>query len=226
MPAAGLEDNDGVGHMAWRIGLDRHCDLTTRVPPNAKLREPVTRLRTCPNPSSPLPIAASRASCCWSGPVAFLGPQPVCGASPTTRASTAPGRSIGNRADWRRPGPACEPWTSSGIILRDVENLDEVKSCGIPAVVVGHNRLEIQGLANVVTDSDGIAHLAAEHLLARGFRHFAYCGLEGLPWLPRSAARRSGDASSAPGMLSMFTRRREPGFAGVGRRNGVRWRIG
>ncbi|MCC7374645.1 MAG: DNA-binding transcriptional regulator [Verrucomicrobiales bacterium] len=70
----------------------------------------------------------------------------------------------------------------SGIILRDVENLDEVKSCGIPAVVVGHNRLEIQGLANVVTDSDGIAHLAAEHLLARGFRHFAYCGLEGLPW--------------------------------------------
>lgn len=56
----------------------------------------------------------------------------------------------------------------SGIILRDVENLDEVKTCGIPAVVVGHSRLEIQGLANVITDSDGIAHLAAEHLLARG----------------------------------------------------------
>ncbi|MBL9138279.1 MAG: DNA-binding transcriptional regulator [Verrucomicrobiales bacterium] len=70
----------------------------------------------------------------------------------------------------------------SGIILRDVENLDEVLACGIPAVVVGHNRVEIEGLANVVTDSHGIARLAAEHLLARGFRHFAFCGLEGLPW--------------------------------------------
>lgn len=70
----------------------------------------------------------------------------------------------------------------SGIILRDVENLEEVLALGIPAVVVGHSRTEISGLVNVVTDSETIGRMAAEHLLACGFRSFAYCGVENAPW--------------------------------------------
>ena len=63
-----------------------------------------------------------------------------------------------------------------GIILRDVEQLDEVLAFGIPAVVIGHGRTEVPGLVNVVTESSKVAQLAAAHLLACGFKNFAYCG--------------------------------------------------
>lgn len=63
-----------------------------------------------------------------------------------------------------------------GIILRDVDKLKEVLAFGIPAVVIGHGRTEVSGLLNVVTDSARIGQMAAEHLLACGFKRFAYCG--------------------------------------------------
>jgi len=63
-----------------------------------------------------------------------------------------------------------------GIILRDVEQLDKVLAFGIPAVVIGHGRTEVPGLVNIVTESARIAQMAASHLLACGFKHFAYCG--------------------------------------------------
>ncbi len=63
-----------------------------------------------------------------------------------------------------------------GIILRDVDKLDEVLAFGIPAVVVGHGKTEVSGLINVVTDSEVIGRMAAEHLLSCGFKQFAYCG--------------------------------------------------
>src|SRR5271170_634005 len=64
-----------------------------------------------------------------------------------------------------------------GIILRDVDKLEEVLAFGIPAVVIGHGRTEVPGLLNVVTDSEVIGQMAAEHLLACGFKQFAYCGI-------------------------------------------------
>jgi LacI family transcriptional regulator len=53
--------------------------------------------------------------------------------------------------------------------------------------VVGHRRSEVRGLVNVVTNSEEIGRLGAEHLLKCGFRHFAYCGYLGTareqtPW--------------------------------------------
>jgi len=99
----------------------------------------------------------------------------------------------------------CSPWTCywepagleeawpklkaaevDGIIMRDVEQLDKVLAFGVPTVVIGHRRTEVPGLVNVVTESEKIAHMAAEHLLACGFKNFAYCGFsaaqEDLPW--------------------------------------------
>lgn len=78
--------------------------------------------------------------------------------------------------------PQLKTLDADGIILRDVEKLDDVLAYGLPAVVVGHSKQEIPGLANVITDSDAIGSMAAEHLLNCGFGHFAYCGFEGLPW--------------------------------------------
>lgn len=74
-----------------------------------------------------------------------------------------------------------------GIILRDVDKLEEVVAFGIPAVVIGHGRTEVSSLLNVVTDSQRIGQMAADHLLACGFKKFAYCGSltsleKGTPW--------------------------------------------
>ena len=77
---------------------------------------------------------------------------------------------------------------ADGIMLRDVDELTaQASRLGIPAVVLGHRDREVRGLINVVTDSEAIGRMAAEHLLRCGFKHFAYCGLarsafEQTPW--------------------------------------------
>jgi LacI family transcriptional regulator, galactose operon repressor len=69
-----------------------------------------------------------------------------------------------------------------GVILRDMELVEDVLAKGIPAVIVGHSREEIAGAANVVTDSEAIGRIAAKHLLSCGFRHFAFCGFTDCSW--------------------------------------------
>lgn len=83
--------------------------------------------------------------------------------------------------------PTLKQLKADGIILRDVDKLDEVLNLGIPAVVVGHGHKEVPGLINVVTDSTSVGRMAAEHLINCGFKHFAFCGcanshLEHTPW--------------------------------------------
>jgi LacI family transcriptional regulator len=78
--------------------------------------------------------------------------------------------------------PQLKTLDADGIILRDVEKIDDVLAYGLPAVVVGHSRREVPGLANVITDSKAIGLMGAEHLLGCGFRQFAYCGFPDLPW--------------------------------------------
>jgi LacI family transcriptional regulator len=65
---------------------------------------------------------------------------------------------------------------ADGIILRDVKKVDEALASGLPAVVIGHRQSEIPGLVNVVTDSEAIGRMGAEHLIHCGFKHFAFCG--------------------------------------------------
>lgn len=97
-------------------------------------------------------------------------------------------RHHGPWAFYWEPGGLEKAWPqlktlgADGIILRDMEQLDEVLAHGLPAVVVGHSKREIPGLANVITDSLAIGTLAAEHLLNCGFRQFAYCGFADMPW--------------------------------------------
>jgi LacI family transcriptional regulator len=72
--------------------------------------------------------------------------------------------------------PLLETGDADGIILRDVEEAEAIMAYGLPTVVVGHRKTEIPGLVNVVTDSEVIGRMGAEHLLECGFKHFAYCG--------------------------------------------------
>ena len=75
-----------------------------------------------------------------------------------------------------------------GIISRDLTvSRALMRRTDIPAVVVGHRDREARGLINVLTDSQAVGRMAAEHLLNCGFKHFAFCGLarmnhEQTPW--------------------------------------------
>jgi LacI family transcriptional regulator len=67
-----------------------------------------------------------------------------------------------------------------GIIARATPGLAELaKAAKIPLVNVWHNSAA-QGVPNVFPDTFESGRMAAEHLLARGLRSFAYLGLDGL----------------------------------------------
>src|SRR5437870_11108722 len=68
-----------------------------------------------------------------------------------------------------------EDWHGDGIIAR-VENqpmAKAIKRLGLPAVDLRY-LLPNLGMPSVRTDDEAVARLACEHLLERGFRHFAF----------------------------------------------------
>jgi LacI family transcriptional regulator len=74
-------------------------------------------------------------------------------------------------------------WKGHGIIAR-VETRDiakAVKKTKVPVVNVSASGLT-PDFPSVISDSRGIARLAANHLMERGLRSFAYCGDARFPW--------------------------------------------
>jgi LacI family transcriptional regulator len=74
-------------------------------------------------------------------------------------------------------------WDGDGIIarLQNRQIAEAVVSSRIPAVdVLGVVRRPELPLAHV--DNAAVARLVAEHFLERGFRRFAFCGLDGINW--------------------------------------------
>jgi len=74
-------------------------------------------------------------------------------------------------------------WHGDGIIAR-IENSKiaaAVVNSGVPAVDVSAARLA-PSLPWVETDDRAIAKLAAEHLIERGFQHYAFCGDHRFNW--------------------------------------------
>ena len=72
-------------------------------------------------------------------------------------------------------------WQGDGIIAR-IENkelLEEIRKLDVPVVDLFEHR-STEGIPGVITDNRAIAHLAADHLIERGLKHFAYCGLPGV----------------------------------------------
>ncbi|MCX8108477.1 MAG: DNA-binding transcriptional regulator [Verrucomicrobiae bacterium] len=78
--------------------------------------------------------------------------------------------------------PRIRTLEADGFILRDVKQLENVLRKGLPTVVVGHSKQAVPEVVNVITDSETIGKMAAEHLMSRGFTQFAFCGFEGIPW--------------------------------------------
>ena len=79
------------------------------------------------------------------------------------------------------PDPSwLERWKGDGIITRsaDFKLCRAAQKRGIPVVSVRH-LLEIPEFPTVFPDQEFIGERIAAHLIARGFRHFGYCGVAG-----------------------------------------------
>ena len=74
-------------------------------------------------------------------------------------------------------------WNGDGVIAR-IETAEIAKSISqlsVPVVDLSSAR-RVGDIPWVETDDNAIASLAFEHLLERGFRHFAFCGPNGFNW--------------------------------------------
>ncbi|MBN2211988.1 MAG: DNA-binding transcriptional regulator [Sedimentisphaerales bacterium] len=79
---------------------------------------------------------------------------------------------------------------ADGIIVRgDAINPEEIRSLGLPAVLLPRTGDHVPGFCCVKVDSLSVGIMGAIHLLERGFQHFAFCGFSDMPW---SQKRRDG----------------------------------
>ncbi len=92
--------------------------------------------------------------------------------------------------------PRMKQWGGTGVLAR-VESAGgarAITAARLPAVILGPSQrrlLRNQSLtrfSNIVSDSEGAAILAAEHLLERGFRNFAFVGGPDRVWSHRREA--------------------------------------
>jgi LacI family transcriptional regulator len=98
--------------------------------------------------------------------------------------------------DFEQDVPRLREWGGTGIIARieTPEVARAVLRAGVPTIALDLAEAEhaaghpLSRLGEVASDSRGAARLAAEHLLERGFRHFAFVGTPGRVWSDRREA--------------------------------------
>ncbi len=84
-----------------------------------------------------------------------------------------------------------------GVICRSTtpELAEKLLKSGLPVVDL-NDRYGYLGIPRLGSDMPAIGHMAAQHLLERGFRHLAYCGFSGDVW---SDERLQGVAEAVGG---------------------------
>jgi LacI family transcriptional regulator len=89
-------------------------------------------------------------------------------------------------ADSHYPRGRSENWEGNGILtyIEERQRAQRLRACGIPTVELFAYRLD-RLLPLVAHDDIAVGRLAAEHLLGRHFRHFAFCGYEACLWSDR-----------------------------------------
>jgi LacI family transcriptional regulator len=77
--------------------------------------------------------------------------------------------------------PKLRDWDADGIIAYDPtpKHTKAIIDLHIPAVTRG---IKIAGCPHIISDSQSISQMAADHLIERGYTHFAYCGFDRIRW--------------------------------------------
>lgn len=78
--------------------------------------------------------------------------------------------------------PSLRDWGANGIVMRDSSGNLEFLKLGIPTIVSIRHKEYLEDHPNIVGDSKSMGKVAADHFLDRGFKNFAYCGFNEMPW--------------------------------------------
>lgn len=81
-------------------------------------------------------------------------------------------------AQWVRALSRQKKLDADGIIMVEQEKPEDIIEMGLPTIASPYIRERIPGVANIIGDTVTMGRMAAEHLLDRGFKNFAYCGFE------------------------------------------------
>jgi len=81
-------------------------------------------------------------------------------------------------ADWLRALSRRQRLDADGIIMVEQEHPEQIAAMGLPMIASPYVEERIAGVPNIIGDTQKMGEMAAEHLLERGFRQFAYCGFE------------------------------------------------
>jgi LacI family transcriptional regulator len=82
-------------------------------------------------------------------------------------------RSERNISKWKKIN-------ADGMIIREPAKIEDFMALGIPMIISPN--LMNPDIPTILTNAEKIGVLGAEHLLERGFKNFAFCGFEVLPW--------------------------------------------
>lgn len=72
-----------------------------------------------------------------------------------------------------------------GIIMRQVPDTEKIIQLGKPVIISPHKQERFSDVINIVEDCDATGRMAAEHLLSKGLRSFAFCGFDDMFWSQR-----------------------------------------
>ncbi len=93
-------------------------------------------------------------------------------------------------------------WGVDGINMRDTGRTQEIIAMGLPTIVTDL-REEFSGSPIIKTDDVTIGKMAAEYLLNRGFRQFAFCGFDNMFW-SRDRCQGFADSITEAGFAIAF----------------------
>ena len=101
--------------------------------------------------------------------------------------------------------PDLRSWHANGAIIRDTSKIDSIKmiGLGLPSIVAVHIKEYVSQLPTIATDSVLIGNMAAEHLLDRGFRRFAYYAVDDT-WWSQARAKAFGERIAEFGFETSF----------------------
>ncbi len=78
--------------------------------------------------------------------------------------------------------PHLTTWRPDGLIMRDSLITKELLKLKIPTILAIHDSSYPRNLSVIKTDPCSIAKMASEHLIEKGFKHFAFCGFDNYEW--------------------------------------------
>ncbi len=78
--------------------------------------------------------------------------------------------------------PRLFKWKPDGIIMRDTPENMKLLKLNIPIIVSIRYEKVVEGVPNILSDSNEIGKIAVEYFRNKGFTQFAFCGFEDMPW--------------------------------------------